>query len=173
LVDWKANLHDKPRLGKGVYVAPSATLIGRVDVGDRSSIWPNVSCRGDVHWMRIGTRTNIQDNTVLHVTIDTHPLVIGDDVTVGHGSILHGCTIKDRCLIGMGSVILDGAVVGPDAMVGAGSVVKQGGVVEPRTLSLGVPAAYRRDLTDEEIAAILESAKMYHEYALEYLNLSL
>jgi carbonic anhydrase/acetyltransferase-like protein (isoleucine patch superfamily) len=173
LVDWKSNLRETPRLGKGVYVAPSATVIGRVEIGDNSSIWPNVSCRGDVHWMRIGSRTNIQDNTVLHVTIDTHPLEIGSDVTVGHGSVLHGCTIKDRCLIGMGSVILDGAVVGPDAIVGAGSVVKQGGVVEPRTLSLGVPAVYRRDLSEEELAAILESAKMYHEYALEYLNLSI
>ncbi|MFH1313305.1 MAG: gamma carbonic anhydrase family protein [Candidatus Eisenbacteria bacterium] len=173
MVDWKSNLRETPRLGKGVYIAPSATLVGRVEIGDNSSIWPNVSCRGDVHWMRIGTRTNIQDNTVLHVTIDTHPLVIGNDVTVGHGSVIHGCTIKDRCLIGMGSVILDGAVVGPDAIVGAGSVVKQGGVVEPRTLSLGVPAVYRRDLTGEEIAAILESADMYHEYALEYLNLSM
>jgi carbonic anhydrase/acetyltransferase-like protein (isoleucine patch superfamily) len=123
--------------------------------------------------MGIGKRTNIQDNTVLHVTIDTHPLAIGDDVTVGHGSILHGCTIKDRCLIGMGSVILDGAVVGPDAIVGAGSVVKEGGVVTPRTLSLGVPARYRRDLTEEELAMILDSAEAYHEYALEYLRLSI
>jgi len=144
-----------------------------VEIGDNSSVWPNVSCRGDVHWIRIGTRTNIQDNSVLHVTIDTHPLSVGNDVTVGHGCILHGCTIKDRCLIGMGSVILDGAVIGPDAIVGAGSVVKQGGVVEPRTLSLGVPAAYKRDLTNEEVAAIIESAGMYHEYAQEYLKLSL
>jgi carbonic anhydrase/acetyltransferase-like protein (isoleucine patch superfamily) len=173
LVDWKANLRDKPRLGKGVYVAPSAVIVGCVEIGDESSIWPNVSCRGDVHSIRVGARSNIQDNSVLHVTIDTHPLSIGDDVTVGHGSILHGCTIKDRCLIGMGSVVLDGAVVGPDAIVGAGSVVKQGGVVEPRTLYLGVPAARKRDLTDEEIAAILESAEMYRTYAQEYLKLSL
>ncbi len=173
MVDWKANLRARERLGEGVYVAPSATLVGPIEIGDCSSMWPNVSCRCDVNQVRIGRRTNIQDNTVLHVTIDRHPLVIGDDVTVGHGSILHGCTVKDRCLIGMGSVILDGAVIGPDAMVGAGSVVKEGGVVAPRTLSLGVPARYRRDLTDEELAAILESAEAYHEYALEYLKLSM
>ena len=173
MVDWKANMREKPDLGRDVYVATNASLIGKIAVGNGSSIWPGVSARGDVNWIRIGRRTNIQDNSVLHVTIDTHPLEIGDDVTIGHGCILHGCTIKDRCLIGMGTVVLDGAVVGPDAIVGAGSVVKQGGVIEPRTLALGVPARYRRDLSDEEIAAILESARCYSEYGLEYRNLSL
>ncbi len=163
----------KPVLGKNVYVAPTATLIGKVEVGDFSNIWPNVSARGDINWMKIGRRTNIQDNTVLHVTEDTHPLVIGDDVTVGHGCILHGCTINDRCLIGMGSVVLDGAVVGSDAMIGAGSVVKQGDVIPPRTLYLGVPAKYRRGLADTEISAIMESAKSYAELAQEYLKRSL
>lgn len=170
--DWKSNLNANPRIGKDVYVSASATLVGKIEIGDCSSIWPNVSCRGDVNWMRVGRRTNIQDNTVLHVTIDTYPLVIGDDVTVGHGCVLHGCTIKDRCLIGMGTVVLDGAIVGPDSIVGAGSVVKQGDVVAPGTLSLGVPAKYRRDLTEDELEAILESARSYHEYALEYLRLS-
>jgi carbonic anhydrase/acetyltransferase-like protein (isoleucine patch superfamily) len=132
-----------------------------------------VSARGDVNWIKIGSRTNIQDNSVLHVTVDTNPLDIGDDVTVGHGCILHGCTIKDRSLIGMGSVVLDGAVVGPDAMVGAGSVVKMGDVVPPGTLYLGVPAKYRRDLTPEEMAALLESAEEYAKFAAEYLDLSI
>ncbi len=173
MIDWKANLRIKPVLGKSVYIAPSAVLIGKIEIGDYSSIWPNVSARGDVNWMRIGKRTNIQDNTVLHVTEETHPLSIGDDVTVGHGCILHGCTIHDRCLIGMGSVVLDGAVIGPDAMIGAGSVVKQGEVVPPGTLYLGVPARYKRDLAQEEIKAIAESARSYAEFAGEYLRLSI
>ncbi len=172
MVDWKANLRKSPSLGKAVYMAPSAVAVGSIEIGDHSSFWPNVSVRGDVNWIRIGRRTNIQDNSVLHVTYDTHPLDIGDDVTIGHGCILHGCTIKERCLIGMGSVVLDGAVVGPDPMVGAGSVVKQGDVIPPGTLDLGVPARYRRDLTEEEIAAILESAKEYSKFAAEYLDLS-
>ncbi len=173
MVDWQANIRQEPETGKGVYVAPSATMLGRIEIGDFSSIWPNVSARGDVNWIKIGKRTNIQDNSVLHVTYDKHPLAIGDDVTVGHGCILHGCTIKDRCLIGMGSVVLDGAAIGPDAMVGAGSVVKQGEVVPSGTLYLGVPARFKRDLSDDEIAVILESAKEYAAFAAEYRNLSL
>jgi len=173
MVDWQANIRREPQKGKDVYVAPTAAIVGRIDIDDLSSIWPNVSARGDVNWIKVGKRTNIQDNSVLHVTYDLHPLSIGDDVTIGHGCILHGCTIKDRCLIGMGSVVLDGAEVGPDAMVGAGSVVKQGEVVPPGTLYLGVPARFKRDLSDEEIAAILESAKEYAAFAQEYLRLNL
>jgi carbonic anhydrase/acetyltransferase-like protein (isoleucine patch superfamily) len=173
MVDWQANIRREPQKGKDVYVAPSATVVGRIDIGDLSSIWPNVSARGDVNWITIGRRTNIQDNSVLHVTYDVHPLVIGDDVTVGHGCILHGCTIRDRCLIGMGSVVLDGAEIGPDAMVGAGSVVKQGEVVPPGTLYLGVPARFKRELSQEEIAAILESAKEYAAFGQEYRKLNL
>jgi carbonic anhydrase/acetyltransferase-like protein (isoleucine patch superfamily) len=173
MVDWQANIRQEPEEGKDVYVAASATIVGRIDIGDLSSIWPNVSARGDVNWIKIGKRTNIQDNSVLHVTYDTHPLSIGDDVTIGHGCILHGCTIKDRCLIGMGSVVLDGAEVGPDAMVGAGSVVKQGDVVPSGTLYLGVPARFKRDLSDEEVAAILESAKEYAAFAQEYRKLNI
>jgi carbonic anhydrase/acetyltransferase-like protein (isoleucine patch superfamily) len=173
MVDWKSNLREHPNMGKDVYVAPSAVLVGRIEIADLANIWPNVSGRGDVNWIRIGKRTNIQDNSVMHVTYETHPLLVGDDVTVGHGCILHGCTIRDRCLIGMGSVVLDGATVGPDSIVGAGSVVKQGDIVPPHTLYLGVPAKYKRDLTDEELAAILDSARTYSEYALEYLRLSI
>lgn len=173
MVDWQANIRQEPQKGKDVYVAPSATVLGRIDIGDLSSIWPNVSARGDVNWITIGRRTNIQDNSVLHVTYDVHPLVIGDDVTVGHGCILHGCTIRDRCLIGMGSVVLDGAEIGPDAMVGAGSVVKQGEVVPPGTLYLGVPARFKRELSQEEVAAILDSAKEYAAFGQEYRKLNL
>jgi carbonic anhydrase/acetyltransferase-like protein (isoleucine patch superfamily) len=171
MVDWQANIYEEPHIGRDVYVAPGAVVVGRVEIADFASIWPNVSARGDVNWIKIGRRTNIQDNSVLHVTYETHPLSIGEDVTVGHGCILHGCTIKERCLIGMGTVVLDGAVVGPDAMVGAGSVVKQREVVPPGALFLGVPARHRRDLSKEELAAILESAKEYHAYAMEYMKL--
>jgi len=147
-------------------------VVGRITVDDEASIWPGVSARADVNTMLIGKRTNIQDNSVLHVDSDA-PLVIGDDVTVGHGCILHGCTVGDRCLIGMGSVVLNGAVIGPDAMVGAGSVVRQGEVIPPRTLWMGVPAKQRRELTDDEVKAIVGSAKHYAEFAREYLNLGI
>jgi carbonic anhydrase/acetyltransferase-like protein (isoleucine patch superfamily) len=165
-------LSSKPSLGKDVFVARTAFVVGRIEIGDGSSIWPGVSARADVNTMRIGRRSNIQDNTVLHVDTDA-PLVVGNDVTVGHACILHGCTIEDRCLIGMGSVILNGAVVGHDSIVGAGSVVKQGEVVPPRTLWLGVPAKQRRELTEAEVAAIVESARHYAGFALEYLKANL
>lgn len=167
--DIKGFLDSKPRIGKGVFIAETAYIVGRLELGDQASIWPGVSARADVNTMRVGKRTNIQDNSVLHVDHDA-PLEIGDDVTVGHGCILHGCTIKDRCLIGMGSVILNGAVVGPDTIVGAGTVVRQNQVVPPGTLFLGVPGAVKRNLTPEEIASIARSAKAYSEYALAYLE---
>jgi carbonic anhydrase/acetyltransferase-like protein (isoleucine patch superfamily) len=170
-MDWKKNLLEKPVLGDRVYVSKTACLIGKISIGDYSSVWPNVSARGDVNFIEIGRRTNIQDNTVLHV--DANPLILGDDITIGHGCILHGCTIKERCLIGMGSVVLDGAVIGPDVIVGAGSVVKQGDVIPPGTLYLGIPARYKRDLSDDEIKSIRASAEHYSEYALEYLEHSL
>lgn len=170
-MDWKKNLREEPVIGEGVYISPTARLIGKISIGDYSSIWPNVSARGDVNFIEIGRRTNIQDNTVLHV--DANPLIMGDDITVGHGCILHGCTIKERCLIGMGSIVLDGAVIGPDVLVGAGSVVKQGDVIPPGTLYLGTPARYIRDLSDEEIRSLLASAEHYYEYALEYIKQSL
>jgi len=171
LTHWKEFLESKPRIEKSVFIAGTAYVVGRIEIADYASIWPGVSARGDVNWMRIGERTNIQDNSVLHLDTDA-PLEIGSDVTVGHGCILHGCTVKDRCLVGMGSIILNGAVVGPDVIIGAGSVVKQHDVIPPGTLYLGAPAKYKRDLTQEEIAAILESAKHYSEFALEYLRRS-
>jgi len=166
--DVKEALKVKPRIGADVFVSKAAYVVGRIEIGDRASIWPGVSARADVNTMRIGERTNIQDNSVLHVDSDA-PLVVGDDVTVGHGCILHGCAVKDRCLIGMGSVVLNGAVIGPDAIIGAGSVVKQGEVIPPRTLWLGVPAKQKRELSEAEVAAIVESARHYHEFALDYL----
>lgn len=167
--DIREFLSSKPRIGEKVFLADTAYIVGRLYINDYASIWPGVSARADVNTMRIGKRTNIQDNTVLHVDHDA-PLDIGDDVTVGHGCVLHGCTVKDRCLVGMGSVILNGAVVGPDAIIGAGTVVRQNQIVPPGTLFLGVPGVVKRNLTPEEAASIVNSAKAYSEYALAYLE---
>jgi carbonic anhydrase/acetyltransferase-like protein (isoleucine patch superfamily) len=121
-----------------------------------------------VHTVRIGARSNLQDLTVVHVTGGTHPTVIGEDVTVGHRVVLHGCTVHDRCLIGIGSVVLDGAEIGPEAMVGAGSLVPPGMKVPPRTLVMGTPAKVKRPLTEAEVAHLKGSAAHYVEYAAQY-----
>ena len=126
--------------------------------------------RGDVHPIRIGARTNVQDHTVVHVTGGKHATAIGDDVTIGHRVTLHGCTIRDRCLVGIGSIVLDGAVVGEESIVGAGALVPPGMVVPPRTLALGAPARVKRALTPEEIAHFLESSARYAALAAQYLR---
>ena len=112
-----------PRLHASVFVAESGAVIGDVEIGEGSSIWYGVVVRGDVNAIRIGARTNVQDLSVVHVTTDTHPTILGDDVTVGHRAVLHGCTVRDRCLVGIGAIVLDGAEIGPDSMVGAGALV--------------------------------------------------
>jgi carbonic anhydrase/acetyltransferase-like protein (isoleucine patch superfamily) len=152
-----------PRLGKRVYVAPSAFVGGDVEAGDDSSFWFQSVARGDVHSIRIGRRTNVQDGCVLHVTHERHPLVIGDDVVLGHGAIVHGCEIEDGALIGIGSRVLDGAVIGRAAQVGAGALVPPGMSVPPGALVLGVPAKIARWLTEAELAANAEIAGRYVE----------
>ncbi|MFQ5901813.1 MAG: gamma carbonic anhydrase family protein [Thermodesulfobacteriota bacterium] len=161
-----------PKIHPTVFVEDSAQVIGDVEIGEYSSLWFNVVARGDVNFIKIGSRTNIQDNSVLHVTHDTYPLYIGDDVTVGHSVTLHGCRIKDRCLIAMGVVVLDGAEVGEDSIVGAGSVVTEGMILPPRTLSLGIPARPKRELTKKEIEGILISSRNYIGYAEDYIELA-
>lgn len=158
-----------PRLHASVFVAETAVVIGDVDVGEDSSVWFGSVLRGDIHFVRIGRRTNIQDQSMLHVTGGTHPTSVGDDVTVGHRVTLHGCTIRDRCLIGMGATVLDGAVVGEDSLVGAGSVVPPGMVIPPGKLALGAPARVKRDLTSAEIQSLLVSAQGYVQRAREFL----
>ncbi len=138
-----------PKLPKSVFIAPNAAVIGDVEIGEDSSVWFNSVIRGDVHRIRVGERTNIQDGSVLHVTYQRWALEIGDNVTVGHGAILHGCTISSNCLIGMGARVLDGARVGEFSLVAAGSLVLQGGKVPSNTLVAGVPAIVKRDLTAE------------------------
>ena len=120
-----------PEIGAGAYIDESAVIIGDVSIGEDSSVWPCVVIRGDVHWIRIGKRTNVQDGSVLHVMRDLHPLTLGDDVTIGHGVVLHGCTIESRCLIGMGSIILNGAKIGTGSIVAAGTLVPEGTEVAP------------------------------------------
>jgi len=158
-----------PRLGNNVFLAPNATIIGDVEIGDECGIWFNTVIRGDVNRIRIGPRTNIQDLCMCHVTLNKWPLLIGEGVTVGHSAILHGCVIEDSCLIGMGAKILDGARVGPQALVAAGSLVREGFVVPPRTLVAGVPAEVKRLLKSEEIENLLASAERYVRYKNEYL----
>jgi len=146
----------------------SSVVIGDSVIGAGSSLWFNVVVRGDVNYIRIGERTNVQDNSVLHVTNNTHPLIIGSDVTIGHSVTLHGCTVKDRCLIGMGAVILDGAVIGEDSLVGAGALVTEATVVPPGSLVLGMPAKVARKLKPAEIARILRSSENYTGYVKNY-----
>lgn len=159
-----------PQLGEGTYAAPGAHIIGDVVIGAGSSIWFNTVVRGDVHFIRIGERTNIQDNSVVHVTSGVHPTVVGNEVTAGHRVILHGCTIEDRSLIGMGAVIMDGAVVGAGSIVGAGSVVTPGTQIPPGVLALGTPCKVLRALKESEIKFLEASALHYFDLAKKYLK---
>ena len=161
----------RPTIASTAYVDESAQVIGDVVIGDESSVWMNAVVRADVNTIRIGRRTNIQDGTIVHVMREpSHPTVVGDEVTVGHGVILHGCTVADRCLIGMGAVLLNGSSVGADCIVAAGTLLTEGVVVPPRSLVMGSPGKVRRALTDDEIAFIRDSAANYVAYRLDYLS---
>jgi gamma-carbonic anhydrase len=157
-----------PKIAKSAYVDPQAVVIGDVTIGEDSSVWPCAVIRGDVHYIRIGARTNIQDGSVLHVMRDTHPLILGDDVTVGHAVVLHGCTIESRCLIGMGSVILNGAKIGTGSIVAAGTLVPEGIEVPPGSLFMGHPGKFRRSLTADDQTSIDRYAERYVEYKATY-----
>ena len=165
-----------PKLGARVYVDESAVVIGDVDIGTDSSIWPMCSVRGDVNHIRIGARTNIQDNSVIHVTHcyaempECMATIVGDDVTVGHQCVLHACTIGNRCLIGMGSIVLDGAVLYDGVLLGAGSLVTEGKELEGGYLWLGRPAKRGRALTEKEMAWFEYSAKHYVKLKDDYLK---
>jgi gamma-carbonic anhydrase len=150
------------------YVDASAQVIGDVEIGAESSVWMNAVVRGDVNTIRIGDRSNVQDGSVVHVMHETHPTRIGDDVTIGHAAVVHGCAIGNRVLIGMGATILNGAVIGEDSIVAAGSLVTEGAVIPPRSLAMGSPAKVRRTLTDEDLASILEYAANYVRYKKDY-----
>ncbi|MDH4302156.1 MAG: gamma carbonic anhydrase family protein [Nitrospira sp.] len=160
----------KPTVPKSCFVEDTAVVIGDVVMGEECSVWFNAVIRGDVNYIRIGNRTNVQDLCMLHVTHDTHPLVIGSEVTIGHHVVLHGCTIQDRVLVGMGAIIMDGAVIGENSVVGAGALVVEGTIVSPKSLILGSPAKVKRSVTAKELAWVKESAENYVRYASQYLS---
>ncbi|KHN54326.1 hypothetical protein OI70_16345 [Dickeya fangzhongdai] len=167
-----------PVIGKNVMVDPSSVVIGEVTLSDDVSIWPLVVIRGDVNFIRIGSRTNIQDGSVLHVThrseknANGNPLIIGEDVTVGHKAMLHGCTIGNRVLVGMGSILLDGVTVEDDVIIGAGSLVSPGKTLEKGYLYIGSPAKKVRPLTEQELEGLLYSSNNYVRWKDEYLSQS-
>ncbi|UCN00900.1 gamma carbonic anhydrase family protein [Sulfurimonas sp. SWIR-19] len=166
-----------PSIGAKSWIAPSADVIGDVTCGEDCSIWFGCVVRGDVHYIKIGNRVNIQDLSMIHVThykkedkSDGNPTVIGDDVTIGHRVMLHGCTIEKACLIGMSATILDGAVIGKESIVGAGSLVTKNKVFPPRSLIMGSPAKVVRALNDDEIKELYASASRYVEFKEDYVR---
>ena len=157
-----------PQIHESAYIEESAQIIGDVWIGEQSSVWFNAVVRGDVYYIRIGNRTNIQDGTVVHVTNGTHATILEDEVTVGHNVTLHGCYIERGCLIGMGSIVMDGARIGARSIVAAGALVAPGTIVPPRSLVIGVPAKVKRALTDEEVAGLEVYWRNYIEYTRAY-----
>jgi carbonic anhydrase/acetyltransferase-like protein (isoleucine patch superfamily) len=158
-----------PRIAASAFLVDNCDVIGDVVIGEYSSVWFGAVVRGDIHYIRIGDRTNIQDLCMVHVTIDTAPTVIGSNVTIGHGAILHGCTIEDHCLIGMGAKILDGAVIGSNSMIAAGAVIRPGFQAPSGVLVAGVPAEIKRELRPEDIEEIRLSAERYVDYSATYI----
>ncbi|MBY8074846.1 gamma carbonic anhydrase family protein [Vibrio fluvialis] len=165
-----------PQIGERVYIDESSVLVGDIKIGNDASIWPLVAARGDVNHIVIGARSNIQDGSVLHVTHknndnpDGYPLIIGEDVTVGHKVMLHGCTIQDRVLVGMGAIVLDGVIVGSDVMIGAGSLVPPGKRLESGYLYIGSPVKQARPLNEKERAFLVKSAQNYVQNKNDYLT---
>lgn len=159
-----------PKIHETAFVAPSADIVGDVEIGSHSSIWFQVVVRGDVNWIKIGDRTNIQDHSMLHVTRKKSPLKIGNEVTCGHRVTLHGCTIGNRILLGMGCIVLDDAEIGDDCIVGAGALVTKGTRVPPGSLVVGVPAKVVRPLTEDERKFLTQSAENYVNDAIEYYS---
>lgn len=163
-----------PRLGRDVYIHPTSTVIGNVELGDEVSIWPQVVIRGDVNLIRIGARSNVQDGSILHVSHrraadpEGSPLLIGQDVSVGHAVILHGCTVGDECLVGMGCLVMDKAVLEPRVLLGAGSLVPEGRVLKSGWLYVGRPAKAVRALNQEELTYFAYLAGNYVQLAAEY-----
>ena len=156
--------------GKDVYIAPSASVFGYCDLGDDSSIWHSAVLRGDVEQISVGDRSNVQDGSVLHVTTDKWKCIVGNDTSIGHGVVLHGCTIGNNVLVGIGSIILDGAVVGDNCIIGAGSLIPPGKVIPPRSMVMGSPYKIVRELNDDDIANIRSFSDRYVNYKNIYLD---
>ena len=159
----------EPKVHESVFVAEDAFIIGDVEIGEDASIWYGSVVRGDVSYIRIGARTNIQDMTMIHVSSDFGPTIVEDEVTVGHRVTLHGCHVERQCLIGMGATVMDHARIGEQSIVGAGSLVSPGTIIPPRVLAIGSPARVKRDLTDAEIAYLDMSWRNYVELKQHYL----
>jgi gamma-carbonic anhydrase len=162
--DIRAYRGKRPQIAASAYVDPAAVIIGDVVIGEDSSVWPCTVIRGDVHHIRIGARTNIQDGCVLHVMRDEHALILGDEVTIGHSVTLHGCTIESRCLVGMGAVILNGVHIGSGSIVAAGTLLLEGAKIPPGSLVVGHPGKVKRGLTGVDQASIDAYAVRYVEY---------
>ena len=157
-----------PLIPNSCYISESVDLIGDVILGENVSIWFGTVVRGDMNFITIGNQSNIQDNSVIHVTTDVSPTQIGDEVTVGHHAIIHGATIEDRCLIGMGAIIMDDVIIGEGSIVGAGAVVPPNIIIPPRSLVVGLPAKIIRQTTDEELEMIINRAQHYIDFSQEY-----
>jgi len=153
-----------PQIAASAYIDPAAVVIGDVVIGEEASLWPRTVVRGDVHFIRIGARTNIQDGCVLHVMKDQYPLVLGDEVTVGHSVTLHGCTIESRVLIGMGCIVLNGAVIGANSIIAAGTLVTERTIIPPGSLVMGSPGKVKRPLADADRDSIAAYAERYSGY---------
>lgn len=162
------NFNDnKPQIHKTSFIAANATIIGSVNIGENSSVWFNAVLRGDANRIVIGKNSNVQDNCVIHMDSEDE-VIIGDNVTIGHGAIIHGCTIEDNCLIGMGAIILNGAIIKKNSIIGAGALVTQNKIIPENSMAMGAPAKVIRELTKEEILNIEESSKHYVELSKNY-----
>ncbi|HIC86704.1 MAG TPA: gamma carbonic anhydrase family protein [Aquificae bacterium] len=160
-----------PKIGKNVFIAENAYVIGDVVLEDDVSVWFGASVRGDVNYIKVGKGTSIQDNVTIHVTYKTHPTIIGNYVTIGHNAVLHGCTVEDGCLIGIGAIILDGALIREGSIVAAGSLVPPNKEYPPYSLIMGSPAQVKRELSKDEVKNLIEHAKRYIRYKNTYLGL--
>ncbi len=160
-----------PKIGKNVFISENASIIGDVRLGEDVSIWFGVVLRGDIDFIEIGSKSNIQDLSVCHVCKGI-PLIIGKEVTVGHGAKLHGCVVKDRCLIGIGSIILDNSVIGEGSLIAAGSLVTPNTIIPPRSLVMGIPAKIKRKVTNKEYKEIINNSINYIEYKNKFIKFS-
>ena len=160
-----------PRVHPTAFVDTSAQVIGDVEIGEESSVWMCAVIRGDVHWITVGKRTSIQDGTIVHAMTGTHPTSIGDNVTIGHAAVIHGCTVEDQCLIGMGAILLNGSHVGAGSIVAAGALLVEGQKIPPRSLVMGSPGKVKRLLTQAEVADIQLYADRYVGYRLDYMDI--
>jgi carbonic anhydrase/acetyltransferase-like protein (isoleucine patch superfamily) len=166
----KSFQNNTPKIHDSVFIAEDVVVIGSVEIGEGSSVWYGCILRGDVNFIRIGERTNIQDGSIVHVSSKTNPTILEDEITVGHRVTLHGCHIESNCLIGIGSIILDGARIGRNSLVAAGSLVTPNTQVPPRSLVMGSPAKVKRELTDEEVEKYSRNWKNYVELSGIYLQ---